>query len=184
MRRRVRCVGCSFAFEYVATRDGWGGGHSPFIVFNNAEQLPQPKSVLALASTAHLMKRSKQCLVLLAAYISRTWCAHCANAMERTLSQTGMQQTESPFRSWAAWQTARSINSKESYRKFMETWPVVDDHNRPSEILSLTARALNYYAKEAVAELKYPPLVRKIGAKVWIAWGAALFVVAIAMLTG
>jgi hypothetical protein len=34
--RRMKCDGCSFEFEYVAARDGWGGGHSPFIVFNNA----------------------------------------------------------------------------------------------------------------------------------------------------
>jgi hypothetical protein len=75
----------------------------------------------------------------------------------------------------AAWQTARTINSKESFRKFMETWPFIDDHIRPGDILSPTARTFNYYAKEAVAELKYPPLVRKIGANaMWIAWGAAL----------
>jgi len=65
MRRRVRCVGCSFEFEYVTTREATGEGHSPFIVFNNAGAGAAAKSVLVLASTARLMKRSKQCLVLM-----------------------------------------------------------------------------------------------------------------------
>ena len=45
--------------------------HLLFSTMPEPEPEPQPKSVLVLASTARSMKRSKQCLVLLAAYISR-----------------------------------------------------------------------------------------------------------------
>lgn len=180
----MKCDGCSFEFEYVATRDGWGGGHSPFIVFNNA----------GAAAAAEKRARANLNRALDEA-VEGVPCPACGiyqPDMVRALRKSYGKNFE-PNRyaadriavpMLAAWQTARTINSKESYRKFMETWPFIDDHIRPGDILSPTARTFNYYAKEAVAELKYPPLVRKIGANaMWIAWGAALFVVAIAMLT-
>ena len=155
--RRVQCVGCSRVFEYVATREVAGGGHSGFFM-NNA----------GAAASAETRARDNLRRALNEA-IDPVHCPACGiyqpdmlrilREQYGTLCEPNKYASERIAVPLAdAWRAACATNTKEFYTKFMEVWPTQ-----------------SWWAKDKIREIKYPPYLRVILSHYyWILWAAII----------
>jgi hypothetical protein len=152
--RRVKCVGCSYVFEYEITRVVQGGGHSAFFLNNRG----------AAADAQERAKAKLQCALDEA--VEPFYCPKCGiyqPDMVRVLRERLGKRCEPnkyaseritvPMES--AWRAAYAADTIESYTKFKEVWPTFGS-----------------YADHQIKEIKYPREVRKlVGGFGWIVWG-------------
>jgi hypothetical protein len=166
-KRRVRCVECSYVYEYEITRQGWGRGDSPYSLSNTA------------AATNAEMRARADLARALNEDIEPWHCPACGifqpDMVRLLCKQYGKQFDPNKYASqrigspgafagmvksapWEALRAADAENTVEAYTKFMETWPYV----------WFTA-----HAKRRIREIKYPPFLRWLVSHFWwIVWGA------------
>jgi hypothetical protein len=159
-KRRVRCVECSYVYEYEITREGWGRGDSPYSLSNTAA-----------ATNAKMRARADLARELNEA-IEPWHCPACGifqpDMVQLFRKRYGKQFDPNKYASdrigapgssiWEALRVANEKNTIEGYTKFMETWPYV---------------WFPAYARERIYEIKYPPFVRWLRSHFWwIVWGA------------
>jgi hypothetical protein len=151
--RRERCVGCSRIFEYTIAREVAGGGHSVFML-NNA------------GAAASAQERARANLVrTLDEAIEPVHCPTCGIFQPKMVQvlrkRHGKHYDPNKYASEriaipaeSAWRTARAVNTKAAYVRFVEVWPTLD-----------------WQAKKQIKELRFPPHVRKfVSGLLWFGW--------------
>ena len=180
IQKSVICCNCSHKYEYLAVRDGYGGGHSPFIVFNNkgavaaAEKWAQLELQTALNNSIDAVP-CPRCFVFQPDMIGAL---QTRNGKQFNPNKyVNDRRNESML---TAWTNARSENSKSAYKKFIETWPVIEAQIRDYDFIHPTVAVLNHHARSAIRELRYPTWMRAaLKYSAWLLWGSivAIFLV-------
>jgi hypothetical protein len=171
-KRRVRCVECSYDYEYEITREGWGRGDSPYSLSNTAAAANAKMRARAdLARSLNEAIEPRHCPVcgifqpdMVRLFRKQYGKQFDPNkyASKRIIGSPGAF-AGSPFEALRA---ADAENTVEAYTKLMETWPYT---------------LFLYHAKqriEQIEQLKYPPFVRWLRSHVWwIVWAVFFLLV-------
>ena len=182
--KHVRCAACATEFEYVVVREGRGGGHAPLMIFNNTSA----SEAAASRARADLRARLENAIEAVHCPCCGIYQPNMVDALRRRYgrdfdpNKLAFARLKTPL--VAAWRHARTVNSKESYKKFMATWPVIDDSLQESDLIATSPRLFHHYAKEAISTLQYPALLRKIGSNaLWVFWGGCVLIIAFAVVS-